>query len=369
MRVGVVGASARAAVHSLARAGFSAWAVDLFADRDLARIAPCKVCPATSYPDALPELARDFPRSQILYTGGLENYPQVLAGLADDHELWGNPPSVTQLVRDPIRLATTLQAYGLQTPRLIPPGEPAPPGGHWLSKSLRSSGGQGVRQAKPGDPPNLQRYFQEFIPGKSYSAVFVDQLLFGITRQLVGEQWVHSQKFTYSGSIGPITLSKPLIEKLVFLGAMFHREFKVRGIWNVDFIINSQQLYVIETNPRYSASVEVLEHALGRSIFHPDEYRNTPHPNRHVGKAIYYASQRVRFPATGPWEADLTRGFDPWRMPTFADIPAPGTIIEHTQPVLSILQNGSSPAECHRKLQSHAVELDQLLLESRHEAQ
>ena len=39
--VGVVGASARAAVHSLGRAGFATWAVDLFADRDLARVAPC----------------------------------------------------------------------------------------------------------------------------------------------------------------------------------------------------------------------------------------------------------------------------------------------------------------------------------------
>ena len=33
----MVGASARAAVHSLLRAGYSAWAVDLFGDRDLKR--------------------------------------------------------------------------------------------------------------------------------------------------------------------------------------------------------------------------------------------------------------------------------------------------------------------------------------------
>src|SRR5439155_18688560 len=101
--VGVVGASARAAVHSLARAGLSAWAVDLFADRDLARVAPCAVCPPDRYPAALPELARQFPPGPALYTGGLENHPAVVGELAADRELWGNPPDRLERVREPFR--------------------------------------------------------------------------------------------------------------------------------------------------------------------------------------------------------------------------------------------------------------------------
>ena len=44
--IGVVGASARAAAMSLARAGFAAWAVDLFADR-VNRLTPYAVREAT----------------------------------------------------------------------------------------------------------------------------------------------------------------------------------------------------------------------------------------------------------------------------------------------------------------------------------
>ena len=96
--VGVVGASARAAVMSLARAGYAAWTVDLFADRDLKRIAPCVRCPLAEFPEAIPELADRFPPGPVLYTGGLENYPDVVAELAMRRPLWGNGPDVLRRV-------------------------------------------------------------------------------------------------------------------------------------------------------------------------------------------------------------------------------------------------------------------------------
>src|SRR5262249_917089 len=122
--VGVVGASARAAVHSLARAGYSAWAVDLFADRDLKRVADCVVCPSDQYPDAIPELAKRFPPSPVLYTGGLENYPHIIRELSAEREVWGNSPDVLARVRDPFTLFLALAEAGFATPRLVPRGEP-----------------------------------------------------------------------------------------------------------------------------------------------------------------------------------------------------------------------------------------------------
>src|SRR5262245_45510223 len=101
--VGVVGASARAAVHSLARAEIPAWACDLFTDRDLKLAANCARCPFDSYPDALATLAEQFPPGPILYTGGLENHPRVVAQLSAKRELWGNGPEVLNRVRDPFQ--------------------------------------------------------------------------------------------------------------------------------------------------------------------------------------------------------------------------------------------------------------------------
>jgi predicted ATP-grasp superfamily ATP-dependent carboligase len=368
MTIGVVGASARAAVHSLARAGLDAWAVDLFVDRDLARVAPCMLCPAPHYPTGLPALAQQFPPGRILYTGGLENHPEVVAELAAKHELWGNSPTVLRSVRNPYQLSATLQAHRILTPQLLPLGKPVPSHGVWLSKPIRGAGGIGIRYAQPGERPHVERYVQEFVAGEALSAVYVDQSLFGVTQQLIGESWVHARAFTYCGSIGPIPLSSSMREQLLFLGEALHDVYKIQGVWNVDVVVNEGRVFVVEVNPRYSASVEVLEHALGRAALGsgPADAAATKGT---AAKAVYYAPRRLRFPKTGPWEADLNNPFDPWRIPTYADIPAPGSIIELAHPVLSVLLIGSSAVDCRRQLQSRACELDRLLLEHGHDTE
>jgi hypothetical protein len=79
-----------------------------------------------------------------------------------------------------------------------------------------------------------------------------------------------------------------------------------------------------------------------------------------VGKAVYYAPSPLTFPQSGPWDADLVGAFDPWRLPGFADIPAPGSVIEAGSPVLTFFATGSTPPEARERLQSRAAELDRL---------
>src|SRR5688572_12838500 len=130
--VGVVGASARAAVGSLRRAGIAAWAVDLFADRDLQRMAPCVRCPLTGYPDAIPELCDGFPPGPVLYTGGLENHPDVVRELARRRPLWGNGLEVLEQVRDPFRLHHAVVKAGRPVPGVLPGTHPLPYEGRWV---------------------------------------------------------------------------------------------------------------------------------------------------------------------------------------------------------------------------------------------
>jgi predicted ATP-grasp superfamily ATP-dependent carboligase len=82
-----------------------------------------------------------------------------------------------------------------------------------------------------------------------------------------------------------------------------------------------------------------------------------------VGKSIYYAPFRVTFPQSGPWDQDLASPFSLWRLPGFADIPEPLTIIEAGSPVLTIFAEADSAPECRKRLQSGAEKLDRLLLE------
>jgi predicted ATP-grasp superfamily ATP-dependent carboligase len=359
-RVGVVGASARAAVHSLARAGFTAWAVDLFADRDLTRVAPCAVCPPDSYPDAIPGLAAQFPPGPVLYTGGLENHPHVIAELAATRELWGNPPDVLERVRDPHRLFPALARCGFEVPAVVPPGEPCPTTGRWLRKPLHSAGGLAIRAAKPGEPPSLHHYFQEFIGGKPMSVVYGGTTLLDVSEQLIGEPWLHAKPFGYCGSIGPAEMPCAL------LGTRIKAlpEIALPALGNIDFILREGCEVPVELNPRYPASVEVLEHAIGISFITLQMDSPRSSDRSVVGKAVYYAPHTITFPASGPWDADLAGEFDPWRLPGFADIPEPGAIVEAGWPVLTVFAAGSSPAACRERLQSRAAELDHLFGEA-----
>src|SRR6188474_2299573 len=111
-RLILLGASVRAAAFSAIRAGFEPYAIDCYADRDLAAI-----CPAVRidhYPrDFLPALAA-APDAPWVYTGGLENYPRLIDRLAAVRPLWGNRGASLRTVRDPRQLAELAVAAGLR---------------------------------------------------------------------------------------------------------------------------------------------------------------------------------------------------------------------------------------------------------------
>ena len=360
-RVGVVGASARAAAHSLARAGYEPWAVDLFADRDLRLVAPCVRCPLDQYPAALPALAEQFPPGPVLYTGGLENHPDIVAELARRRELWGVGPDVLERVRDPFELVRLLAGKGFAAPPVRPAGGPYPPG-RWLLKPIRSAGGLGIRLADPSDGPDDGRYAQAFVAGRAMSGAFVARHprceVLGVFDQFVGEGWLHAGPFAYCGTL-PAVGPADLRNELTLLGYRLLIAGGLRGPFGIDFILSDGGLCVVEVNPRYTAAMEVLEHATGVAVFGDTKPSHDP-PEQVVGKAIYYAPHPITFPAAGPWDADLAPPFDPWRLPGYADLPDPGEPIEPGQPVLTVFAAGSTTDGCRATLKERAAELDRL---------
>jgi predicted ATP-grasp superfamily ATP-dependent carboligase len=369
--VGVVGASARAAVTSLARAGFSAWAVDLFADRDLRRLAPCARCPFDRYPAALPGLCDAFPPGPVLYTGGLENHPDVVRDLSRRRPLWGNAPDTLVRVRDPFALADVLVSSGITGIPITSLPRVAPPAPRAVWKAFRSAGGLGVRFADPGEPAPPGAYLQEFVDGPPMSAVYVTAaggtVLLGVTRQLVGESWLHARPFAYCGNVGPVPVSSDLEDALRRMGEAVGRAGGLSGVWGVDFVPRGGLPYPVEVNPRYTAGVEVLElggrfaalaaHAAAFTTTEPPP-AGAGRPGSPVGKAVYYAPGRIVFPPAGPWDAEFERDSDPWRVPAFADIPDPGAVVEPGWPVLTFFATGSTADACRAKLEERAAELD-----------
>ena len=95
----ILGASTRAAAMSARRAGWTPWCADLFADLDLERIATVRKIPADEYPDGLLDALHDAPPGPVMYTGALENRPDLIERI--DRRIFGNSAEVVRRVRTP----------------------------------------------------------------------------------------------------------------------------------------------------------------------------------------------------------------------------------------------------------------------------
>ena len=244
----------------------------------------------------------------------------------------------------------------------------AAPPGRWLRKNPRSSGGLGVRFADRGDADG---YLQEFIDGVSMSALFVSGSdgveLLDVTEQLIGVPWLHASGFLYCGNVGPVVPSPAVLDRILATGEALHGAAGLRGLWGLDFVLRGGVPYPVEVNPRYTASVEVLEHATGRSAMarHAAAFGYASESGRGsgvrgvVGKAVYFAPRDLTFPADGPWEHELTGPFDPWRLPGHADVPAAGERIARGRPVLTFFTSAATAGECRERLKERALEFDQ----------
>src|SRR4051812_30882182 len=199
----IVGAITRSCAASALRSGFQPLAADLFADADLRRIATAtRISP---YPEGFLDWMRTVEPPAWMYTGALENHPELVDQMAWIAPLLGNPGDVLARVRSPWDLSRALQNAGLLFPETLPSGAGLPQDGTWLVKTYRGASGSGVR-ALSGEEIGPAVY-QRRVDGIACAAVYVAAegaaTILGVTRQLVGEPWLGARTFQYAGSVGP----------------------------------------------------------------------------------------------------------------------------------------------------------------------
>ncbi len=337
--------------------------MDYFGDRDQESVVQVRALqrdfhlPPTA--EGLRKAARLVEADAVVYSAGLENHPEIVEELAEGRVLLGNGHAVLREVRDWRTLRGFCREAGISCPVTLLPGEEgqALVGRRWLSKPIRSGGGHGIRPWD-GESLNDSRIVQAEVEGRPASVAFVadgrESRVFGLAEQLVGRREFGAPAFAWSGNILPLepALSDGglLLRRVEEMVARLTRRFGLRGVNGVDFVVGTEpdgalRPYLVEVNPRYSASMELAERAYGVNVFSLHlEGLNGRLPGfsleerlreESVGKAIVYAKHAVTVGCTDRWMELGVR-----------DVPSTGQRIEAGHPVCTVFAEGRDRQEC-----------------------
>jgi predicted ATP-grasp superfamily ATP-dependent carboligase len=235
-----------------------------------------------------------------------------------------------------------------------------------MLKPRRSGGGHGTRVWRRNQPLPRTHYLQERVAGPPASILFAadgqQAVVLGVSRQIVGDTRLGARGFRYCGSLlGPAGILFPgqrkLMEVVGRLASAVTKEFGVRGLNGIDFIAKDADPYPIEVNPRYSASMELLERAGAMSIFQVHEQAcggilplSRIEPEGVHGKAIVFARRHVVMGDTREWLDDTS----------VADIPHPRETIRRGHPICTVFASGSDADSCYERLVSRAAAVYQV---------
>lgn len=399
----IVGASVRAAAQSAVRAGFAPWCIDQFADQDLAEIAD-EVRIITDWPGGITDVFQDSPQADWLYTGALENAPELVKALSRQRRLLGGDDDVLTRVRDPRWIAATLQAASLPCLPIIGPAASLADlqplladrkgafGDEWLVKPLASAAGIGICRWNDHElqsPETTPSYLQKQAHGQVISGLYLgcegtSQLL-GLCDQLCGHLETGASEFLYGGSLGPLSTDDVAIRTFeqaqqisrAIAQRAASENAALMGLFGIDFILDEDgDLWTLELNPRYPASAELYERVFGWPLmqWHVDACRgsgaNLPgeiprgDSGSSAGKLIIYAPGDIVAPNLASMLVDFNLATEADLC--IADIPRADTQINKGQPVCTLLVTGSRISRCRETLLSAATAFRKLLSELEH---
>lgn len=306
-RILLAGASVRSLAASAIRCGLMPVCFDMFGDADLRHLVSAageNAAPTVFQKfSELPELLRDLDDSlPLVWAGGLENHPHIVKQLARQRHVAGADAELLETIRSPLFLTHCLTGLTCRTPQVLTALTHVEAAScqhiadshlnfsdrRWVCKLVDTSGGIGIRFLPSSSSAILQdEYLQEFVDGVPMSATFYALgevvSLHGVHLQIVGDRRLGASGFQFCGNAGPVQVSSSIRSQLL-VAARALSERGLRGVFGLDFVLVGNQVWVIEVNPRITASHEVSEWQPGASCqlqlqlaaFRPSETADFP---------------------------------------------------------------------------------------------
>ena len=396
-KIAVVGFSARAASQCARRQGFEVIAVDVCKDRDL--LCDCQEHYQLHETNWHVAFNANYPTVPILLTGGMENRTQWIEKCQSS--AWRSRPIAIQLqtMRSMDNWAAWALAVDLGWPVTlrdidrIQRVDELFPGREWLIKPFAGAGGNGIVEwtgnegrdwALSNEPKTC--YIQQRLPGDSIGVTFlsskVGSTVVGATASWKSEaSFMGGPVYAYRGSYGPIALPCEQLERLQRFATLVGIESGLLGLWQADFLLHQGELTLLEINPRWSASMELLDVGLSTPLiqYHYACIRDSLSRERFlqiaaecfeqaqrsrksmIGKLIVYASLPCEVTQlqsdkwwSQRWTGDMNCNANRYQ---FADIPNPTTEVSVGDPLLTVMATGSSPEAIMAELQQGKIEI------------
>ena len=398
--IAVVGFSARSAAQCAKRQGFVVIAVDACADRDL--FSQCQKHFRLDDPKWPDVFNASHPGVPLLLTGGMEHRTDCVDrchSIANRGGPDGKQLSAMRTLDNWEKWAVSselgwpatfrkIQDFTMFRDRLA--------GKDWLLKPFNSAGGIGIIDLTNAvllsdqlHPKTAKAYIQKRLPGVAIGVTFLSSE-FGSTVVGAAAAWSPESKpttshYKYCGSYGPIPLTDEQIDRLQRFAGSVGRESGLLGLWQADFLVHHGSLTLLEINPRWSASMDILDVCLdlglvemhfdcvcknlSQAAFEQVRMKACKRARESIesmmGKLVVYAPNAFTVSQAqsdhwwaNRWECDVKSRRNRCQ---FADIPLAGTEVAIGDPILTVLNSGSSRESilCNLQKAKSAVESSQ----------
>lgn len=329
----IVASSGRMLAQAAKNIGLKPLVIDLFADVDtqdyakdflrISSLAEADLAPAVD------DFIGRYTVGHVIYGSGFEYYPESLNYLASRLIILGNSPEVFLRLQHKPAFFSALDELAIAHPEVAFTAPNA--FDDWLIKPKQGQGGVGIRRYRAGDGADHSRYWQKFQAGTPYSLLFLAD---GRRGQIVGfnTQYCVSlnedQAFVFSGVINSADLPNPQQALISGWLQQLVSEFALKGLNSLDFMDAEGCSYMLEINPRPSASMQLYDaNLLVRHI----QACAGEMPERayvqagYTGYRLVYAEQDLTIPELFEWPDGSM------------DLPASGSFIGAGQPICSII--------------------------------
>lgn len=341
----IAGVSGRALAASARRGGYLPLVADFFGDQDTLALAHAYARLGGNLARGIDERAvvcaletlseRQQPIGLVCGTG-FEDRTQLLQRLAERWRVFGNGAETVAKIKDPQFLLALCDNLGIPFPA-ISLSKPRTLTG-WLTKRRGGAGGAHIKPIAHSVAGCGDTYYQQKVPGTPVSALFLAN---GKNATLLGfsTQWsspTRRQPYRYGGAVRPAHPAPLTANALAAAVGRLAEETALVGLNSADFLVDGEDFWLLEVNPRPGATIDVFEPPLG-SLFalHMAACagklaKHSPYPEGARAAAIVYAEHDI--PSVPP------RDWPDW----ITDRPIAGSAIRAGEPLCTVHACSSS---------------------------